>query len=68
MELGICSSDDTQDVEYATVKQRAVDQDGKLIGVSHYLPNLDTRQYEVKFHISRLLTLFLPISHYYTSQ
>lgn len=48
MELGMPRGADG-DLERATVKRRAIDVDGKPIGVAHKNPFLDTRQYEVEY-------------------
>ena len=48
MELGLPRGDDDA-LCHATVKRRAVDKDGKPIGIKDNNPLLDTRQYEVEF-------------------
>ena len=48
MELGLPRGDDAG-MLHATVKKRAVDVDGKPVGVAHSNPLLDTRKYEVEY-------------------
>ena len=48
MELGIRRGEEGER-EFAVVKKRAVDQDGRPIGVSNSNPLLDSRRYEVEF-------------------
>ena len=48
MELAIMR-DGGEEVQHAMVKRRAVDNDGKPIGVSNNRPFLDSRLYEVEF-------------------
>ena len=49
MELGLSRGDVDGELEHATVKRRAVGEDGEPIGVAHKNPFLDTRKYEVEF-------------------
>ena len=48
MEIGLPRGTDNA-LEHATVKRRAIDVDGKPMGVAHKNPLLDTRIYEVEF-------------------
>lgn len=49
MELGLPRGDIDGELEFATVKKRAVGEDGEPIGVHHKNPFLDTRKYEVEY-------------------
>ena len=48
MEIGLPRGQDDE-LQYAKVKRRAVDEDGRPVGKSSSNPLTDTRQYEVKF-------------------
>ena len=48
MELGIPRGPD-EELQHAVVKRRAIDEDGKPIGLPHNNPIMDTRAYEVEF-------------------
>ena len=48
MKLGLPRGPDDS-IQYASVKRRAVDDEGRPKGVAHNNPLLDMRQYEVEF-------------------
>lgn len=49
MELSLRRGDDGTDAEHAVVKRRAIDVDGRPIGVAHSNPLMDSRRYEVEY-------------------